>query len=94
MSDKLTSKQEKQYRLFAQKYIIKFNATEAAIQAGYSEKTAKQQGSRLLTYVDVQRFMQEYIKEREKRISFPSSSISLFLPSIPSIINLAGIIIL
>lgn len=29
------------------------NATQAAITAGYSEKTAKQQGSRLLTSVDI-----------------------------------------
>lgn len=29
------------------------NATQAAISAGYSEKTAKQAGSRLLTHVDV-----------------------------------------
>lgn len=37
-----------------------FNATKAAIEAGYSEKTAKSQGNRLLTFVDVQ----EYIKRR------------------------------
>jgi len=29
------------------------NATQAAIQAGYSRATAKQQGSRLLTFIDV-----------------------------------------
>lgn len=32
----------------------KGNATQAAIMAGYSEHTAKQAGSRLLTHVDVQ----------------------------------------
>jgi phage terminase small subunit len=30
-----------------------WNATQAAIRAGYSKKTAKQQGSRLLTKVDL-----------------------------------------
>lgn len=44
---------EKQLR-FAQEYIVDLNATKAAIRAGYSENTAKQQGSRLLTNVDVQ----------------------------------------
>ena len=34
------------------------NATQAAISAGYSPKTAKQQGSQLLTFVDVQRAIQ------------------------------------
>lgn len=39
--------------LFVVAYIPTQNATQAAITAGYSEKTAKQQGSRLLTDVDV-----------------------------------------
>lgn len=42
-----------QQRLFAQAYIRSHNATKAAIEAGYSEKTAQTQGSRLLTYAMV-----------------------------------------
>ena len=34
-------------------YLIDLNATQAAIRAGYSEDTAKQQGARLLTNADV-----------------------------------------
>jgi len=49
MSDKLTSKQER----FVAEYLIDFNATQAAIRAGYSKKTATEQGSRLLTYVKI-----------------------------------------
>lgn len=45
----LTPKQER----FAQEYLIDLNATQAAIRAGYSEKTAQEQGSRLLTNVMV-----------------------------------------
>ncbi|MCH8229461.1 MAG: terminase small subunit [Chloroflexi bacterium] len=37
---------------FARAYVLSGNATEAAKQAGYSPKTAKQQGSRLLTKAD------------------------------------------
>ncbi|MDX0127383.1 terminase small subunit [Sinorhizobium meliloti] len=40
---------------FVSEYLIDLNATQAAIRAGYSAKTAKQQGNRLLTNVDVQR---------------------------------------
>lgn len=40
---------------FAREYCVDRNATQAAIRAGYSKGTAKQQGSRLLTYDDVQR---------------------------------------
>jgi phage terminase small subunit len=43
---------EKQQR-FVEEYLIDLNATQAAIRAGYSAKTAKASASRLLTYVDV-----------------------------------------
>ncbi len=46
----LTAKQER----FVAEYLIDLNATQAAIRAGYSEKTAQQQGSRLLLNVVVQ----------------------------------------
>jgi phage terminase small subunit len=50
MSDqKLTEKQAR----FIAEYLIDLNATKAAIRAGYSEKTAQQQGSRLLLNVVV-----------------------------------------
>ena len=39
---------------FAREFLVDHNATQAAVRAGYSERTAKQQGSRLLTYADVQ----------------------------------------
>lgn len=38
---------------FAQEYLKDLNATQAAIRAGYSKATAKQQGARLLTHDDV-----------------------------------------
>ncbi|MBA8846251.1 phage terminase small subunit [Ochrobactrum sp. RH1CCR137] len=46
----LTPKQER----FVAEYLIDLNATQAAIRAGYSQKTAQQQGSRLLLNVLVQ----------------------------------------
>lgn len=45
----LTPKQQR----FVEEYLVDLNATQAAVRAGYSEATAKQQGSRLLTNVDV-----------------------------------------
>jgi phage terminase small subunit len=41
-------------RKFVDAFMASGNATQAATAAGYSKKTAKQQGSRLLTFVDVQ----------------------------------------
>lgn len=46
---KLTPKQ----RLFVQEYLVDLNATAAARRSGYSKKTAKSQGQRLLTKVDI-----------------------------------------
>ena len=41
-------------QIFAKEYLVDHNATQAAVRSGYSVRTAKQQGSRLLTKVDVQ----------------------------------------
>lgn len=60
---KLTDKQEK----FCREYIVDLNATQAAIRAGYSEKTADQQGSRLLTNVKVAERIQELQNEAAER---------------------------
>lgn len=64
----LNEKQE----LFAREYIKDLNATQAAIRAGYSEKTAKSQGQRLLTHVDVQALVIELFKERTERLQVDS----------------------
>lgn len=53
---------EKQRR-FAEFYANNPNATQAAMTAGYSERTARSQGQRLLTNVDIQ----EYIKELQEK---------------------------
>lgn len=50
MADKQLSPRQ---ALFATKYAECLNATQAAIDAGYSEKTARSQGSRLLTNADI-----------------------------------------
>jgi len=38
---------------FVEEYMITLNATRAALAAGYSPDTARSQGSRLLTFVDI-----------------------------------------
>jgi phage terminase small subunit len=42
-----------QQQRFVEEYLIDLNATQAAIRAGYSERTANEQGSRLLANVSV-----------------------------------------
>lgn len=59
--------QEKQRR-FAEEYIVDLNASQAAIRAGYSEKTAGQIGSRLLKNVEVQEAVKKAKEKRAKRL--------------------------
>jgi len=54
----LSDKQE----LFCREYLKDFNATQAAIRAGYSEDTASQQGSRLLNNVKVSERLEKLSK--------------------------------
>ena len=57
----LNARQEK----FCLEYAKCGNATESAKLAGYSEKTAKSIGQRLLTYVDIKNRLQELAKIAE-----------------------------
>ena len=59
----LTSKQA----CFTQEYLIDLNATQAAIRAGYSPKTAEVQGSRLLGNAKVREAVETGMKARSER---------------------------
>ena len=60
----LTDKQD----MFCREYLVDLNATQAAIRAGYSEKTANAQAGRLLVNVSVQERIQELKLERGERL--------------------------
>lgn len=68
---KLTAKQQR----FCDEYLIDLNATQAAIRAGYSKKTANEQGARLLVNVSIQKKISELQKEREKRTEITQDSV-------------------
>ena len=61
---RLTAKQKR----FCDEYLIDLNATQAAIRAGYSARTANEQGARLLANVSVQEYIARKMAER-----FPAS---------------------
>tara|TARA_R110000851_G_scaffold78337_3_gene172901 strand:- start:535 stop:1080 length:546 start_codon:yes stop_codon:yes gene_type:complete len=52
------------HKRFANEYLIDLNATQAAIRSGYSVKTAKSQGNRLLTNVDLQAYISKIKLDR------------------------------
>lgn len=74
-NDKLTPKQEK----FCVEYLVDLNATQAAIRAGYSEKTAEATASRLLRNVKVQTRIQELRKEYFTKTIASAAEVEAFL---------------
>ncbi|KWC78892.1 terminase small subunit [Burkholderia cepacia] len=68
---KLNAKQ----RVFVNEYIVDLNATAAARRAGYSERTARQQGNRLLTNADVQAAIASAMKARGERTKVTSDRV-------------------
>ena len=60
---KLTPKQQR----FVDEYLIDLNATQAAIRAGYSPKTARQIGEQNLSKLDIKNAIESAQQERQKR---------------------------
>lgn len=61
----LTPKQE----AFVREYMVDLNATQAAIRAGYSPKTAQEQSSRLLSNAIVSRAVAEAKAKRAEQLN-------------------------
>lgn len=68
---KLTKKQ----RLFVREYLVDLNATQAAIRAGYSAKTAHSAGPRMLTNVGVQAAIQEAMGKRAEKLELSADTV-------------------
>lgn len=62
MSKKLTDKQE----MFCREYLLDLNATQAAIRAGYSEKTARFIGTENLSKPNIQDRISELMQRRNE----------------------------
>jgi phage terminase small subunit len=74
MSDNLPCLPPKRRR-FADEWLIDENATQAAIRAGFSERCAKQQGSRLLSNADVRAYISAKQEERSRSLGFTADRI-------------------
>lgn len=60
---------------FVAAYLVSLNATQAAIAAGYSEKTAHSAGPRLLGNVDVKRAIDEALARRAERVEVKADDV-------------------
>lgn len=63
MARKLTDKQKK----FVEEYLIDLNATQACIRAGYSVRTANEQGAQNLAKLSIQEAISKAMAERSRR---------------------------
>lgn len=75
---KLTEKQKR----FADFYIETGNATEAAVRAGYSQKTAKEMGYENLTKPHVKSYIDERMGEKEKERIASQDEVLAFLTQV------------
>jgi phage terminase small subunit len=75
---KLTAKQQR----FCDEYLIDLNATQAAIRAGYSEKTAKVIASETLTKPNVKAYIEKRMNEKEKKLIADQDEVLKYLTSV------------
>jgi phage terminase small subunit len=67
----LTPKQ----RRFVDEYLVDLNATQAAIRAGYSEKTARQIADQNLSKLYIKSAIESRMKDREQRIEITQDKV-------------------
>lgn len=72
---------EKQKR-FCEEYLVDCNATQAAIRTGYSEKTARAIGQRLLTNVDIKKYIDQQLQKLKNEKIADAQEVLEYLTSV------------
>lgn len=72
---------ERQQR-FADEYLVDLNATQAAIRAGYSGKTAGAQAARLLKNVNISAYIEEKMAEKAEDTIASADEVMRYLTSV------------
>lgn len=75
---KLNAKQKR----FSEEYLVDLNATQAAIRAGYSEKTAYSMGQRLLKNVEVRSYIDARLEEIRSERTADAQEVLEYLTSV------------
>ena len=76
--DKMTEKQKR----FCDEYLVDLNGTQAAIRAGYSEKTAKVIAAENLTKPNIRKYIDERMAEKEKELIADQDEVLKYLTSV------------
>ena len=75
---KLTPKQQR----FCDEYLIDMNATQAAIRAGYSEKTARQIATENLSKPSIREYIDKRMKEKEAELVADQDEVMRYLTAV------------
>lgn len=78
MMAKMTAKQ----RRFCDEYLIDLNATQAAIRAGYSKRSAKQIGEENLSKPDLDKYIKSRMAEKESELIADQDEVLKYLTAV------------
>lgn len=78
MATKMTAKQMR----FCDEYLIDLNATQAAIRAGYSEKTARVIGQENLLKPAIKEYIENRMAEKEEQLIAKQDEVMKYLTSV------------
>jgi phage terminase small subunit len=76
---------------FVAEYLVDLNATQAAVRAGYSKRTARAQGCELLTHPDIKAAIAAHQAKREKRTEITQDRVLREIASI-AFANIADVL--
>ena len=74
----MTAKQKR----FCEEYLVDCNATQAAIRTGYSKKTARAVGQRLLTNVDIKKYIEPQLQKMKTEKIADAQEVLEYLTSV------------
>ena len=75
---KMTAKQQR----FCDEYLIDLNATQAAIRAGYSKKTAQQMGAENLSKPVIKEYIEKRMAEKESELIADQDEVMRYLTAV------------
>ena len=78
----VTGTMTKKQKRFADEYLIDCNATQAAIRAGYSEKTARQIGQENLSKPDIRNYIDEQLAKMHDENIADAEEVMKYLTSV------------
>lgn len=78
----LMSKMTEKQKRFCDEYLIDMNATQAAIRAGYSKKTARAIGNENLTKPDIKAYIDKRMSEKETELIADQDEVLKYLTSV------------